>query len=95
MRAPVHIFTTSLDLHPLAADRVSPDELNDPSAIILLDDGRKLSLWRTNVHSARRRVILVVLVTIRLRQGLNHPQRLRRVDSFSFYIPQVGCRPRA
>jgi hypothetical protein len=29
----------------------------------------------------------VILFILRLRGGLKHPRRLRRVDSFSFYIP--------
>lgn len=43
--------------------------------------------WRVKLHAARRRLMLVVLTVIRLRRGLAHPQRLARVDSFSFYIP--------
>jgi hypothetical protein len=41
------------------------------------------------VHAARRRTIMTVLTSIRLRAGLKHPKRLRRVDSFSFFIPGI------
>ena len=37
----------------------------------------------------RRRVVLTVLTALRFKAGLKHPKRLRRVDSFSYFIPSV------
>ena len=39
------------------------------------------------VHQARKRVLLIVWTCIRFRRGLRIPQRMRRCDSFSYYIP--------
>lgn len=47
----------------------------------------QVAAWRLRVHQARRRVLIVVLTAVRLRRGLNHPQRMQRVDSFALYIP--------
>ena len=47
----------------------------------------RVAEWRLRVHRARRRVIMVVMTVVRLKRGLGHPQRMHRVDSFSFYIP--------
>uniref|UniRef100_A0A7S2VUP2 Uncharacterized protein n=1 Tax=Chlamydomonas chlamydogama TaxID=225041 RepID=A0A7S2VUP2_9CHLO len=48
---------------------------------------RSVAEWRMRVHRCRRRVIIVVLTVVRLQRGLKRPLRLRRVDSFSFFIP--------
>eukprot|EP00798_Chlamydomonas_sp_ICE-L_P015967 gene15967-22098_t len=49
----------------------------------------RVAEWRIRCHKARRRAILVVLTCIRLQRGLIKPNRLRRIDSFSFYIPII------
>lgn len=54
-----------------------------PGAVVVV------ATWRRRMHEARRRVCIVVMVCIRLKAGLKHPKRLRRVDSFSFYIHTV------
>ena len=48
--------------------------------------------WRTRVHAARRRTILVVMAAVRLQtalRGNNRRRKMRPVDSFSYYIPGV------
>ncbi|MEW5308454.1 MAG: hypothetical protein WDW38_000414 [Sanguina aurantia] len=43
--------------------------------------------WRIRIHQARRHAALVVRTVIRLKEGLKHPTRLRRILSFSHMIP--------
>ena len=48
--------------------------------------------WRTRVHAARRRTILVVMAAVRLQtalRGNNRRRKMRPVDSFSHCIPGV------
>ena len=45
-----------------------------------------VSEWRKRIHSARRRVILIVLTIIRLKKG-KVAERLQKIDNFAFFIP--------
>ncbi|KAG2494492.1 hypothetical protein HYH03_007261 [Edaphochlamys debaryana] len=48
--------------------------------------------WRLRVHQARRRALLAVMAASRWQMALTQrpgPKRLPRVNSFSYYIPQV------
>lgn len=45
--------------------------------------------WRTRVHAARRRVLLIILVYVRWSSVLRRKRRMPRVNSFSYYIPAV------
>ncbi len=49
--------------------------------------------WRRRMHAARRRTMLVVVGLVRWQMAMARrpgPKRLPRVNSFSYYIPQVG-----
>lgn len=49
--------------------------------------------WRQRMHAARRRTMLVVVGLVRWQMAMARrpgPKRLPRVNSFSYYIPQVG-----
>lgn len=81
VRKPGSSSTTVPETTPLQAP------VDDASTLV------PVAPWRVKIHEARRRAIRVVLTSIWLRAGLKHPRRLRRVDSFSYYIPallQVG-----
>lgn len=45
--------------------------------------------WRTRLHAARRRVLLIVLVYVRWSSVLRRKRRMPRVNSFSYYIPAI------
>ena len=45
--------------------------------------------WRVKVHKARRRAFLTVLVAVRFRSCLKRQGGLRRIESFSYMIPNV------
>ncbi|KAL6753838.1 hypothetical protein V8C86DRAFT_421959 [Haematococcus lacustris] len=45
--------------------------------------------WRSKVHAARRRTMLVVLTMIRLKRGLHQPKRFMRFGNLGFIIPQL------
>lgn len=57
----------------------------NPDGSLLVPDGH----WRARVYAARRRVLMLVWGSVRLSATLKRQRRLRRVDSFSFYIPIV------
>lgn len=65
--------------HPVAC--CSPHSKTGAGAV------QEVAEWRIRVHHARKRALLVVLVCVRLRQGLKRPTRLRRMESFSYMIP--------